>query len=115
METRLEEDEENEDYEEEEEEEDNEEAEENQMSTVVCGLYSHVQEPSLLPVIEYAADQMTKIAFEGSRLLNLTVLSTYLKRTNHFRQQVREISCKFTEMHFEQYVQRKVVLTRHSM
>ena len=78
METRLEEDEENEDYEE--EEEDNEEAEENQMSTVVCGLYSHVQEPSLLPVIEYAADQMTKIAFEGSRLLNLTVL--YLSQTN---------------------------------
>src|SRR6266511_2152140 len=64
----------------EEEEEDNEEAEENQMSTVVCGLYSHVQEPSLFPVIEYAADQMTKIAFEGSRLLNLTVY--YLSQTN---------------------------------
>jgi len=29
-----------------EEEEDNEEEEENQMRTVVCGLYSHVQEPS---------------------------------------------------------------------
>src|SRR5436309_3445953 len=57
----------------------NEEAEENQMRTVVCRLYSHVQEPSLLPVIEYAADQMTKIAFEGSRLLNLTVL--YLSQT----------------------------------
>src|SRR5439155_8023883 len=66
--TKMEEDEENVDHEEEEEEEeDNEEAEEN------CGMWiiqPRARTLSLLPVIEYAANQMTKVTFEeGSRLV----------------------------------------------